>query len=46
MRRLNRTDAERNPLSDELRRRLVAYFEEDVRLLEELTGRDLSRWLA
>jgi len=36
----------RAPLRPEFRRALVEYFAEDVRLLENLTGRDLSHWRA
>jgi len=32
-------------LSDELRRRLIGTYEDDVRALEGLIGRDLSAWL-
>lgn len=31
-------------LSEEERQRLYAYFRDDVRMLEEMIGRDLSRW--
>ncbi|WP_123590306.1 sulfotransferase domain-containing protein [Salinisphaera orenii] len=34
----------REPLSDKLRRELYSSFEEDIRLLEYLTGRDLGHW--
>jgi hypothetical protein len=33
-------------LTDEFRRELIDYFRDDVRLLERLTNRDLSHWLA
>jgi hypothetical protein len=35
---------EQAPLSVDERRELFAYFRDDVRQLEELIGRDLSRW--
>jgi hypothetical protein len=33
------------PMSDEVRDRLRAVFREDVLRLQDLIGRDLSRWL-
>ena len=33
-------------LAPETRARLVEYYRPDVRVLEELLGRDLSAWLA
>ncbi len=45
VREWNRRDAARSLPGVELRRQLVEYFEPDVRLLEQLTGRDLSHWL-
>jgi len=33
-------------LDDEFRKELIACFEEDIRLLGELTGRDTSAWLS
>ena len=36
----------RPPLRPEVRQRLVAEFDEDVRLLTELTGEDFSDWLS
>ena len=32
-------------LSGELRRRLIGIYEDDIRALQELIGRDLSAWL-
>jgi hypothetical protein len=34
------------PLPASLRARLIAYYRDDVRRLQELLGRDLERWLA
>ncbi len=33
------------PLPAEMRKRMVAYFEDDIRQTEELLGRELSAWL-
>jgi hypothetical protein len=38
------TQAQREVLSDELRKELVAIFSDDIDLLAELIGRDLSHW--
>lgn len=43
--RLNTVPTRRAPLRPEFRRELVDYFRDDVRLLEELTGRNLGHWL-
>lgn len=42
----NRAPAQRTELSDAMRIRLIDYYRDDVRLLEELTGRDLGHWLS
>ncbi len=39
-----KVEAKREPLSEEFRRELYSSFEEDIHLLEQLTGRDLSGW--
>jgi len=44
LRRLNRRTDSRAPLRPEFRRALVEHFADEVRQLEELLGRDLSRW--
>lgn len=41
-----RVKGERSPISPELRARMAADFAPDVALIEQLTGRDLSHWLA
>lgn len=43
--RLNTVPTRRTALRPEFRRELVDYFRDDVRLLEELTGRNLGHWL-
>ncbi len=40
-----RVKGERSPISPELRRRMVAAFEDDVRRIERLVDRDLGHWL-
>lgn len=40
-----RTGHRRQPLAPELRREMVAWFADDIRLLESLLGWDLSDWL-
>jgi hypothetical protein len=42
----NRVEAERAPLPPEYLDRLAAYFRDDVALLSELIGRDLTGWTA
>jgi Sulfotransferase family len=42
---LQRNAAPRRPLTWDQRQALIPYFEEDVRLLEDLTGVDYSVWL-
>jgi hypothetical protein len=42
---LQRGAAPRRPLTWQQRQALIPYFEADVRLLENLTGRDFSSWL-
>lgn len=45
--RLNKVavkESDRKPLSNELRQELVKTFSDDIDLLAELTGRDLSHW--
>jgi hypothetical protein len=44
LRRLNRREAPRSPMSAELRRRLQAQFAGDVERLGEMLGRDLTHW--
>jgi hypothetical protein len=44
LRRMNLQPQQRQPLSREFHEELVRYFDEEVRLLEELLGRDLSHW--
>jgi len=44
LKRLNRRADSRAPLRPEFRRALVEHFADEVRQLEELLGRDLSRW--
>lgn len=39
-----KVEARREPLSEEFRRELYSSFAEDIQLLEQLTGRDLSGW--
>jgi hypothetical protein len=45
LRALQRRPDHRPELAPEDRAKLVAYFEDDVRLLERLTGYDLADWL-
>ena len=42
--RLNRKPATREPLPQKLREEIAAYFSDDVNLLGQLIGRDLSSW--
>jgi hypothetical protein len=42
--RLNSKPVKRPPLSAALKKQLIAEFEPDVRLLEQLLSRDLSHW--
>lgn len=42
--RFNTTEAPRKQLAPEFRRELRAFFADEVRELEELTGRDLAHW--
>jgi len=42
---LQRTDAARPKLTPEQRTALLAHFEADIRLLQQVTGRDYSDWL-
>jgi hypothetical protein len=44
--RYNSPMAKRSPLAPEIREQLRAYFAEDVRELERLTGRNLSCWIS
>lgn len=46
LRKVNFVRAEREPLSPEMRRKVLAAYEDDIRALSNLTGRDLSHWLA
>jgi len=43
--KLNSKDVDRVAMSPARKAELTAYFAEDIRLLEKLTGRDLSGWL-
>lgn len=43
--RLNRKPGKKQEISAALHTEMVAYFEEDVRKLSQLTGRDLSHWV-
>jgi hypothetical protein len=42
----NQVKRPRPPLTPEMRRVLAAEFRDDIRLLEEVSGRDLRHWLA
>ncbi len=44
-RAINKADAEQTRISPDLRNELVAYFSDDIHLLEHLLGRDFSYWL-
>ena len=44
--RLNQRPKTRLPVSSELRDEMVAMFEDDIRLLGALLGRDLTHWLS
>jgi len=41
----NKIEYQRSPLPVELKKRLQLEFKDDIQLLTELTGRDLSHWL-
>jgi len=41
----NKVEYKREPLNGEFRKQLQAEFSDDIKLLAELTGRDLSHWL-
>ncbi len=43
---LNRVERPRSPINSTTLSMLQDYFRSDIRLLEEVTGRDLSAWLA
>ena len=45
LRKFNRVRAARKPMRPEFRRTLLREFEPDIRLLGELTGRNLDHWL-
>jgi hypothetical protein len=45
LRRFNRVKSKREPLDKEFEAMLKDYFRDDVKLLEKLSGRDLSHWL-
>lgn len=45
LRELNITVKKRRPLSPAMKQTLVQYFQEDIKLLERLIGRDLTHWL-
>lgn len=42
--KINTRYRRRTPMTNELRRELIHYFEQDIRLLSRLLDRDLSRW--
>ncbi|MDW7772691.1 MAG: sulfotransferase [Desulfobulbaceae bacterium] len=46
IKQLNARKIERKPLPDELRERMVSTFRSDIKLLEEITQRDLQHWYA
>ena len=45
LRKFNRVRVKRKPMRPEFRRMLLGEFEQDIRLLGELTGRNLDHWL-
>jgi len=45
LRHLNSHQAEMSSIDAKLRTELRGYFKEDIRLLQQLLGRDLSHWL-
>lgn len=46
VRQWNTVKQSKAPMTDAFRQELIEYFHDDVRLLERLTGRDLSHWLS
>jgi Sulfotransferase domain len=45
LRKFNQVKVKREPMRPEFRRTLLREFEQDIRLLGELTGRNLDHWL-
>jgi len=43
-RKINTKPAQKKQIPPKLRKKLISYFKEDISLLENLTGRDLSNW--
>lgn len=46
LRRLNRVEGRRAPLSPELREEILEAYQDDIQRLSQLTGRPLGHWLA
>ncbi len=42
---VNMFTSKADKMSDEVKKDLVAYYEKDIKLLEKLINRDLSKWL-
>jgi len=45
LRRVNSVEVQRKPISCEIERELREFFKDDVKLLSELIGRDVTHWL-